>query len=227
MLNCFKTSRLCEHRRCSFAESAFLARYNTSEAALKVMSIGCMPADSFAFGRYSPIRSAKSRSDVKTGYNIHVASRALLNDDQFMKSHNGLSYYCTTHARSIFIDIIKNQHEPLTAIKMSRRINKSRISILRHILLVTRRNCASDSFCYSISSFFALSLAKSSIALILYDSLLLLIGSRPAKVRLLLENPPRALFMRVFLKKLEKVDVSLHVNRICLTESSSLSVSKN
>lgn len=45
--NCLE-DRLREHRRCSFAESAFLAWYSTSKAALKVMSIGRTPADGFA-----------------------------------------------------------------------------------------------------------------------------------------------------------------------------------
>lgn len=199
-MNCFiKTSGLCEHRRCSFAKSAFLARYSTSEAALKVMSIGRMPADGFAFGRYSPIRSAKSRSDATskpgTIFMSHLGHyRMTIN---LRSRNNGLSHYRATHTLEIyiFIDIIKNQHEPLTAIKMSRRINKSRISILRHIP-VTWRNCASDSFCYSISSFSALSLTslKSSVALILYDSLLLLIGSRPAKVRSSAREPAAASF---------------------------------
>lgn len=78
---------------------------------------------------------------------------------------------------------------------MSRRINKSRISILRHISPEELR--VQFLLLFHFFLFSALSLAKSSVALILYDSLLLLIGSRPAKVRLLLENPPRPVFIRV------------------------------
>lgn len=112
--------------------------------------------------------------------------------------NSGLS---TTYTRNIFIDIIKNQHEPLTAIKMSRRINKSQISILRHISPVTRRNSeAPRARFFLLFHFFILRFVACKIqnrAYIVYDSFLLLIGSCPAKVRLLLENPPRPVFMQV------------------------------
>lgn len=46
--NCPRADKLREASASNFAESAFLARYSTSKAALKVMSIGGMPADGFA-----------------------------------------------------------------------------------------------------------------------------------------------------------------------------------
>lgn len=85
---------------CNLAESAFLARYSTSKAALKVMSIGRVPADGFTVGRYPPIRSAKSHGDVETGHNIHAVPQTLPDDNQLRSQPRNSPSHCRgTHSK--------------------------------------------------------------------------------------------------------------------------------
>lgn len=173
----------------------------------------------FCAGRYlPPIRSAKSRGDVETGYNIHAVSRAPPDDNQ-LRSRVAVLEPLPRNTLKIFIDIIKNQHGPLTATKMSRHINKSRISILRHIPPVTRRSCASARrflLRFSFASFAACKIqpAASRRACIV----------RPVPIRALNRSASRkgkasvreaaAAEFYAESKKLEKVDARLHENQV-------------
>lgn len=108
----------------------------TSEAALKVISIGRAPAGQRApRGRRSIFPDKIDEiagGGAKTRHDIHVIRRASPRMIINCEPSDDPGHSAARDTLEIFIDIIKNWHQPLTAIKASRRINKPGISILRH-----------------------------------------------------------------------------------------------